>query len=58
MNTCKAPQTSEEFEQYYQLRWEILRQPWHKALGSEQDELEQQSIHRMILDENNQGELS
>lgn len=54
MNVCKAPETTEEFEQYYQLRWQVLRQPWGKTLGSEQDELEQQSVHRMIIDENKQ----
>jgi thioesterase domain-containing protein len=50
---CKAPQSLEEFEKYYQLRWQILRKPWQQPLGSEQDEFEQQACHRMILDENN-----
>lgn len=54
MNVCKAPQTSEEFEQYYQLRWKVLREPWGREQGSEQDDLEQESIHRMIIDENKQ----
>ncbi|AAZ25690.1 bifunctional GNAT family N-acetyltransferase/hotdog fold thioesterase [Colwellia psychrerythraea] len=52
MNVCRSPKTALEFEQYYQLRWQILRQPWEQALGSERDSLEQESIHRMILDEN------
>lgn len=52
MNVCRSPKTALEFEQYYQLRWTILRQPWGQALGSERDSLEQESIHRMILDEN------
>jgi len=51
MNTLRAPNTVEEFSQYYQLRWKILRKPWQQVLGSEQDEHEQQSIHRMIIDE-------
>ncbi len=53
MNFCRSPKTTEEFEQYYQLRWQVLRQPWGQTLGSERDSLEQQSFHRMIIDENN-----
>ena len=52
MNVCRSPKTALEFEQYYQLRWQILRQPWEQPLGSERDDLEQESIHRMIIDEN------
>lgn len=51
MNTLRAPQSVEEFAQYYQLRWQILRKPWQQALGSEQDEHELHSIHRMIINE-------
>ena len=51
MNTLRAPNTVEEFSQYYQLRWKILRKPWQQALGSEQDEQEQYAIHRMIIDD-------
>jgi len=53
MNLCRSPKTAEEFEQYYQLRWQVLRQPWAQVLGSERDTLEQESFHRMITDENN-----
>lgn len=51
MNTLRAPNTADDFLQYYQLRWQILRKPWHQTLGSEQDEYEQCAIHRMIVDE-------
>ncbi len=51
MNTLRTPKTADEFSQYYQLRWQILRKPWHQLLGSEQDEFEQYAIHRMIVDE-------
>ena len=51
MNTLRAPNTAEEFSQYYQLRWQILRKPWQQILGSEQDEHESEAIHRMIIDE-------
>ncbi len=51
MNTLRSPNNAEEFAQYYQLRWQILRKPWQQAIGSEQDEREQQSIHRLIINE-------
>lgn len=52
MNVCRSPKTVPEFERYYQLRWQILRKPWDQPLGSERDGLEQESIHRMIIDAN------
>ena len=53
MNTFKIthPVTTEEFEQYYHLRWEILRKPWGQLRGSECDELEKRSIHIMATNE-------
>jgi len=51
MPVCRSPKTAEEFEQYYQLRWQVLRKPWGQPLGSERDSLEQESFHRMIIDE-------
>jgi thioesterase domain-containing protein len=53
MITCRAPKTIKEFEQYYLLRWLILRSPWGKERGSEVDELEEQAIHRCIFDQQN-----
>ena len=44
------PTTSEEFKKYYNLRYEILRKPWGQPPGSEKDEGEETSIHRMIID--------
>jgi len=49
----KAPETPQEFEDYYNLRYDILRKPWNQPKGSEKDELEDKSIHRMFVDENN-----
>ena len=43
------PTTSEEFKKYYNLRYEILRKPWGEPPGSERDEGEETSIHRMII---------
>jgi GNAT superfamily N-acetyltransferase len=43
------PASASEFEQYYKLRWEVLRAPWKQPLGSERDSLESGSIHVMVL---------
>ena len=45
------PTTSEEFRKYYNLRYEILRKPWGLSKGSERDEEEETSIHRMAVDD-------
>ena len=45
------PKSSEEFRKYYNLRYEILRKPWGQPYGSERDEGETTSIHRMIIDD-------
>jgi thioesterase domain-containing protein len=50
MKDCRSPQSTAEFDKYYHLRWQVLRQPWGQVLGSERDSLEQESIHRMIID--------
>ena len=47
------PNTSAEFEQYYNLRYEVLRKPWLQPKGSEKDDGDKSSIHRMIIDESN-----
>ncbi|MEW6995061.1 YiiD C-terminal domain-containing protein [Colwelliaceae bacterium MEBiC 14330] len=54
MYVCRSPKTAQEFQQYYQLRWQVLRKPWQQAFGSEKDELEQDAIHLMIIDEHSQ----
>ncbi len=41
------PQTSEEFDDYYELRWIVLRKPWKQPKGSEKDEFENNSTHIM-----------
>lgn len=46
------PQTPKEFEAYFLLRYETLRKPWNKPLGSEKDDQEDESIHMMACDEN------
>ena len=44
------PISEEEFERYFQFRWEQLRAPFNLPRGSEKDEYDQSSDHRMILD--------
>ena len=49
--TVIDPQTPEEFKQYYSLRYKILRKPWGQPRGSERDNEDEISHHRMIIDE-------
>ena len=44
------PKSIEEFGIYFQLRWEVLREPWGQPKGSEQDKSDEMAIHRMVLD--------
>ncbi|MBW8191167.1 bifunctional GNAT family N-acetyltransferase/hotdog fold thioesterase [Neiella marina] len=44
------PVTDADFERYFQFRWEQLRAPFNLPKGSEKDEYDQFSEHRMILD--------
>lgn len=45
------PKTKIDFKQYYRLRWKILRKPWKQPPGSEKDDLDDNSIHRMVINE-------
>lgn len=42
------PHTKQDWQDYYHLRWMLLRQPWQQEKGSEQDELEAVAHHRMV----------
>lgn len=55
MFECRAPISQQEFDQYYHLRWTILRKPSQQKQGSEKDDLEKQAIHRAIFD--NKGNI-
>ena len=46
------PQSIEDLNVYYQLRWKILRKPLGFEEGSEKDELEDVSVHRAIKKDN------
>ena len=45
------PKSIEEFDSYFQLRWEILRKPWGQPKGSERDESDSAGFNRMVLNE-------
>ena len=48
--TIKSPRTNIELQQYYDLRWRILRAPWQQPRGSERDEYETMAIHAIATD--------
>jgi len=47
---AKRPQSKEDFEKYYHLRWRILREPWNQPKGCEKDELEDGAFHIMVCE--------
>lgn len=44
-----TPTSEQELQAYFQLRWRVLREPFQRPLGSEQDEYDQVSHHRMVV---------
>ena len=51
MYKIDIPTSEQDFEDYFAFRWKILRKPWKFPEGSEKDEYEQVSQHRMIRDQ-------
>jgi predicted GNAT family N-acyltransferase len=47
------PVSPGDLEQYYELRWKILRAPWDQPRGSERDSRDADSSHLMIIDDRN-----
>lgn len=41
----REPINENEFQQYYELRWQILRKPWNQEPGTERDEFEEDGLH-------------
>ena len=41
----RAPKNEVEWEQYYDLRYRILRQPWNQPRGSERNEGDETGLH-------------
>ena len=50
-----SPKKPLDFDEYYYFRWKYLRKPLDKKLGTEKDDIEHLSTHRMIL--NNQKKI-
>jgi N-acetylglutamate synthase-like GNAT family acetyltransferase len=52
----KSPASQEEWANYFQLRWQVLRAPWQQPIGSEKDDLEfnDTTFHAMAISENNE----
>ena len=44
-----TPISKIEINQYYQIRFEELRDPWAQPLGSEKDSIEDECIHRLLM---------
>jgi len=45
----RSPQTENEWHDYYDLRWRILREPWQQPRGSEKDANETSAFHCMAM---------
>ena len=46
----RSPQTEEEFEDYFRLRWEVLRKPWGHERGTERGEDEDDAFHLVAIE--------
>lgn len=46
----RSPKSPEEFDAYFQLRWETLREPWGQPRGSERGDDEDESFHLMAIE--------
>ncbi|MGM0526004.1 MAG: YiiD C-terminal domain-containing protein [Pseudomonadota bacterium] len=46
-----TPETEQQLQKYYHLRWRVLREPFQRPLGSEQDAYDQVGHHRMVINE-------
>lgn len=47
----RSPQTNQEWETYYDLRYEVLRKPLGKPVGSERNEGDETGIHFALYDD-------
>lgn len=53
MTHLSSPSTKQDFEKYYEFRYQQLREPWGQPKGSEVDDIEERSFHFMLSDDNN-----
>lgn len=45
------PETPEQFDEYFDLRWRILRAPWDRLRGAEKDEFDEAADHVTVRDQ-------
>ena len=45
------PKSKKEFKKYFSFRWKMLRQPLNQPLGTERDNLENDSYHIMLVND-------
>ena len=50
-----SPKNKNDFDDYYYFRWKYLRKPLNKKLGTERDDIENESIHKMVI--NKEGSI-
>lgn len=51
MLITRIPKTTQEWEQYYQLRYTVLREPWGQLKGSEVLQDEDRADHAMVIND-------
>jgi len=51
MILIKSPETTKEYNAYFKFRWKILRKPLGQIVGTEKDDLELNSQHIMLVNE-------
>ena len=51
MLITRIPKTAQEWEQYYQLRYTVLREPWGQLKGSEVLQDEDRADHAMVIND-------
>jgi N-acetylglutamate synthase-like GNAT family acetyltransferase len=47
----RTPNTQKEWDEYYQLRYQVLRAPWKQAIGSERNEGDETAQHFAFFEE-------
>lgn len=48
----RTPQTQEEWDRYYEIRYNELRKPWGQPVGSEKDDKEKDAFHYALYVDN------
>lgn len=48
----RSPETEQEWEAYFQLRYQVLRQPWNQPKGSEKSDDDAQATHAAVFFQN------